>query len=662
MFVSLLSSSVAVKGRIFRLMSILSTISTPADVKRLDYPELKQLAQEIRDFLVAKVSATGGHLGPNLGVVELTIAIHRIFNSPHDPIIFDTSHQSYVHKILTGRADQFDTLRQKDGLSGYTNRAESEHDWTESSHASAALSYADGLAKAFQLTGESDRTIIAVVGDGALTGGMCWEALNNIAACHDRKVVIIVNDNGRSYSPTIGGLAENLANLRIHNRYDQVMEQGKATLKSLGWVGERTFEALHAFKEGVKSSVIPTEMFSDLGLKYVGPVNGHHQKALDAAMAYARDHDGPLLVHVVTEKGRGYAPAENDVAELMHSTGQINPETGLPLQVKKPDWTGVFSEELLAAARSRDDIVAITAAMPGPTGLTPFQEEFPRRFFDVGIAEQHAITSAAGLALGGMHPVVAVYATFLNRAFDQLLMDVGLLKLPVTVILDRAGVTGSDGASHNGVWDYAITGMVPGIHVAAPRDGDQLKALFHEAIAMDTPTVVRFPKGTLPPVIPAVETLDDGVDIIRYTDASADEDNVPVVLIVAIGAFIGQALAVADALSEAGVAVTVVDPRWVVPVAPTLVTLADAHDLVITIEDGIITGGIGSMIAAAMSDAGVNTPIRHLAFPQIFPHHATRDELLAEVGLDNAGCVQSAVAWVDELFPPAAGDEEQPEQ
>lgn len=641
-------------------MSILSLISNPADVKRLDFDELEQLAQEIRDFLVTKVSATGGHLGPNLGVVELTIAIHRIFNSPHDPIIFDTSHQSYVHKILTGRADQFDSLRQKDGLSGYTCRAESEHDWTESSHASAALSYADGLAKAFQIKGESDRTVIAVVGDGALTGGMCWEALNNIATGHDRKVVIIVNDNGRSYSPTIGGFAENLANLRMHSRYDRVMEQGKTTLKSLGWVGERTFEALHAFKEGVKSTVIPTEMFSELGLKYVGPVNGHDQKVLDAAMTYARDHDESVIIHVVTEKGRGYAPAENDLAELMHSTGQINPETGLPLQVKKPDWTGVFSEELLAAARQRDDIVAITAAMPGPTGLTPFEAEFPERFFDVGIAEQHAMTSAAGLALGGMHPVVAVYATFLNRAFDQLLMDVGLLKLPVTVVLDRAGVTGSDGASHNGVWDYAITSVVPGIRVAAPRDGQQLKMLFHEALTIDGPTVVRFPKGKLPPVIEAVETLEDGVDIIRYTDASADEENVPVVLVIAVGAFISQALAVADALSAAGVAVTVVDPRWVAPVAPSIVTLAEAHDFVITIEDGVVKGGIGSMIAEAMSAAGVHTPIRHLAFPQVFPPHASREELLADVGLDEASCVQSALGWVDALFPPAAVVGEEP--
>ncbi|MDO5099162.1 MAG: 1-deoxy-D-xylulose-5-phosphate synthase [Corynebacterium sp.] len=631
-------------------MGILSTISTPADLKALPFDMLEQLAQEVRDFLVEKVSATGGHLGPNLGVVELTIALHRVFDSPRDPIIFDTSHQSYVHKILTGRADQFDTLRQKGGLSGYTCRAESEHDWTESSHASAALSYADGLAKAFEIKGETDRTVIAVVGDGALTGGMCWEALNNIAASKNRKVVIVVNDNGRSYSPTIGGFAENLANLRMRTGYDKVMEHGKTTLKSLGWVGERTFEALHAFKEGVKSTVIPTEMFSDLGMKYIGPVNGHHQRALESAMSYARDFDGPIIVHVVTEKGRGYAPAENDTEELMHSTGQINPETGLPLKLSNPDWTSIFSRELVEAGRNRDDIVAITAAMAGPTGLAEFQKHFPHRFFDVGIAEQHALTSAAGLALGGLHPVVAVYATFLNRAFDQLLMDVALLGQPVTVVLDRAGVTGSDGASHNGVWDFAITSVIPGIRVAAPRDGEQLAELFHEAIAIDGPTVVRFPKGELPPTIPALDTLSDGVEILHYTDSPLGE-SAPAVLVVAVGAMSQQGLAVARALEIDGLSVTVVDPRWVVPVAPSIVALAAEHDLVVTIEDGVIHGGIGAMISEALSSSIVDTPVRHLAFPEIFPLHASRSELLAEVGLDETGCISAVREWVDQLFP-----------
>lgn len=628
-------------------MSILSTISTPADVKRLTFDELDLLAAEIREFLVTKVSATGGHLGPNLGVVELSIAIHRIFTSPQDPIIFDTSHQSYVHKILTGRAEGFDTLRQKDGLSGYTCRAESPHDWTESSHASAALSYADGLAKAFEITGETDRTVVAVVGDGALTGGMCWEALNNIAASDNRKVVVIVNDNGRSYSPTIGGFAQNLAHLRMHTKYDKVMEQGKSTLKSLGWVGERTFEALHAFKEGVKSTVIPTEMFSELGIKYVGPVNGHHQKALESALQYAREFDGPIIVHVVTEKGRGYAPAENDTAELMHSTGQINPETGLPLKDSKPGWTSVFSTELVEAGKERKDIVAITAAMAGPTGLSAFEQEFPERFFDVGIAEQHALTSAAGLALGGLHPVVAVYATFLNRAFDQLLMDVALLKLPVTIVLDRAGVTGSDGASHNGVWDFAITGVVPGIKVAAPRDGIQLAELFREALAITGPTVVRFPKGELPEPISALHGYDDGVEVVFQSSGST---TTPSVLIVAVGSMVPQGLAVAEALRGTGVGVTVLDPRWVIPVPESVVSLAAEHDLVVSIEDGIIHGGVGAMISAALSAAAIDTPIRHLAFPEVFPEHASRDELLEEVGLSPQRCIATVSGWVNQLF------------
>lgn len=638
-------------------MSILNRIQSPADVKALSLEEQEQLAGEIREFLVEKVSATGGHLGPNLGVVELTLAIHTVFDSPQDPIIFDTSHQSYVHKILTGRAAGFDNLRQKDGLSGYTSRTESVHDWTESSHASAALSYADGLAKAFQIKGEIDRQAVVVVGDGALTGGMCWEALNNIAAGKDRNVVIIVNDNGRSYSPTIGGFADNLAELRMQPFYDRVMEHGKTTLKSLGWVGERTFEALHAFKEGVKSTVIPTEMFPELGMKYVGPVNGHNLKALEAALRYARDYHGPIIVHAVTEKGRGYAPAENDVAELMHSTGIIDPKTGEPVGAKSPGWTSLFSKELVRLGGERDDIVAITAAMAGPTGLKAFGDAYPERFFDVGIAEQHALTSAAGLALGGMHPVVALYSTFLNRAFDQLLMDVALLNLPVTLVLDRAGVTGSDGASHNGVWDMAITGIIPGVKVAAPRDGAQLVELFREAVEHHSPTVVRFPKGNLPEEVSAQERLSDGVDIIFYADTSEvgePEDEAvsesPSVLVVACGPMVQPVMEVSEDLRQAGLNITVVDPRWVMPIAPSLVALADDHDLVVTVEDGVVHGGVGSMLGEALNAAGVDTPLRNLAFPEIFPLHATRTELLAEVGLDAESIRLAIETWAKELF------------
>lgn len=630
-------------------MSVLERISTPEDLRALRPEEVEALAQEIRDFLVEKVSATGGHLGPNLGVVELTLGLHRVFQSPEDPIIFDTSHQSYVHKILTGRKEGFDQLRQKDGLSGYTSRDESEHDWTESSHASAALSYADGLAKAFELRGEKHRKVVAVVGDGALTGGMCWEALNNIAGGNKRNVVIVVNDNGRSYSPTIGGFAANLAQLRTVPFYDKVMEQGKSTLKSLGWFGERTFEALHAFKEGVKSTVLPTEMFPELGMKYIGPVNGHNVEAVEHALSYARDYEGPLIVHMVTEKGRGYAPAENDVAELMHSTGVINPKTGEPVGTKSPGWTSVFSKALVAAGERRDDVVAITAAMAGPTGLSAFGDRFPDRFFDVGIAEQHALTSAAGLALGGMHPVVAIYSTFLNRAFDQLLMDVGLLNQPVTIVLDRAGVTGSDGASHNGVWDFAITSVVPGIHVAAPRDGQQLKELFDASLDIEGPSVVRFPKGNLPEVIEPVHQLEDGVDVLAYLDADSDEDT-PSVLMVAIGAMASSAMEAAEQLQAEGLNVTVVDPRWVIPVAPSLTALADDHDLVVTIEDGVINGGIGSAINATLNAAEVDTPVRNIAFPEVFPLHQSRSELLEAVQMDAEGIRAQTLEWAQHLF------------
>lgn len=637
-------------------MRLLDTVASPADLKRLSLEELVQLAEEIRHLLIEKVSATGGHLGPNLGVVELTIALHSVFDSPADPIIFDTSHQSYVHKILTGRAGQFDTLRQKGGLSGYTSRAESEHDWTESSHASAALSYADGLAKAKQLRGEGDDHVVAVVGDGALTGGMCWEALNNIAT-GDRNVVIVVNDNGRSYAPTIGGFAKNLtrlrdqfAQIRIQPGYDEVMESGKKTLKSMGWVGERTFEALHAIKAGVRYQVVPNEMFSELGMKYVGPLDGHDIKALVNAFTYASQYSGPLIIHVATEKGHGFAPAVNNEADQMHSTGAIDPVTGEALAKTPPGWTSIFTEELLKAGYERPDIVAITAAMAGPTGLAPFAEQFPKRFFDVGIAEQHAVASAAGLALGGMHPVVAVYSTFLNRAFDQLLMDVGLLHQPVTLVLDRAGVTGSDGASHNGVWDMAIASIVPGIRIAAPRDPERLREEFREAIAVDNgPTVVRFPKGSVAEDIPAVERLAGGVDVLYRPDPGDAGDDRLEVLLLAVGAFADFALQAAREVAPEGIGVTVIDPRWVIPVSPAVIELAAAADMVAVYEDGVVRGGIGAAVAEALSVAGVDVPVRHLAFPDAFPQHASRGELLAEYGLDAVSAAQQLRVWAGEL-------------
>ncbi|MFI7665308.1 1-deoxy-D-xylulose-5-phosphate synthase [Nocardia sp. NPDC049526] len=630
-------------------MGVLSRVDTPEDLRRLTVAELGELAEEIREFLVQKVAVTGGHLGPNLGVVELTIALHRIFDSPADPLIFDTGHQAYVHKILTGRKDQFDTLRKQGGLSGYPSRSESAHDWVESSHASASLSYADGLAKAFALTGQN-RHVVAVVGDGALTGGMCWEALNNIAAAPDRPVVVVVNDNGRSYAPTIGGLADRLTALRTQPAYEHALDAGKRILKSIPRVGESAYSMVHAVKAGIKDAVSPQELFSDLGLKYVGPVDGHDTVALEAALRRAKDFGGPVVVHVVTQKGRGYSHAENHVADQMHACDPIDPLTGRPLGGPKAlGWTSVFSQELIAHAEKRDDIVAITAAMPGPTGLAAFGERFPERMFDVGIAEQHAMASAAGLALGGMHPVVAIYSTFLNRAFDQLLMDVALLKQPVTVVLDRAGITGPDGASHNGMWDLSVLGIIPGMRVAAPRDAATLREELAEALAVsDGPTAIRFPKGSVAEDISAVERL-DGVDVLRLPEreggsARAQRGDV---LLVAVGPFASTAVAVADLLEPEGISVTVIDPRWVLPVSDTVVKLAENYRLVVTLEDGGLHGGIGSTVSARLRGAGLDVPTRDLGVPQHFLDHASRNEVHEELGLTATDIARRISGWLD---------------
>jgi len=613
--------------------------------------ELTELAGEIREFLVEKVAATGGHLGPNLGVVELTIALHRVFDSPRDPILFDTGHQAYVHKILTGRRDEFDSLRQKGGLSGYPCRAESEHDWIESSHASAALSYADGLAKAYSLSGQSDRTVVAVVGDGALTGGMCWEALNNIAAGQNRSMVIVVNDNGRSYAPTIGGLAEHLAALRLKPGYEKVLDNSRRIVKRIPWIGSAAYSVLHGMKAGVKDAVSPQVLFTDLGIKYLGPVDGHDEQAMESALRRAKAYGGPVLVHAVTRKGAGYAPAENHLADQMHATGVMDPRTGRAKSASAPDWTSVFSDELIALGEKREDVVAITAAMPGPTGLAKFGERFPDRTFDVGIAEQHAVTSAAGLALGGMHPVVAVYSTFLNRAFDQLLMDVALLRQPVTVVLDRAGVTGSDGASHNGMWDLSLLGIVPSIRVAAPRDGATLREELGEALDVsDGPTVLRFPKGSVGEDIPAIERLDGTVDVLRMPPSRRGD-----VLIVAVGAFAGLALDVADRLSKQGIDAAVVDPRWVFPVPDAVVDLARGFRIVVTVEDSGLHGGVGSAVSAALRRNHVDVPTRDLGVPQKFLDHASRNEIHAELGLTAQDVARQVTGWV-------AGLDSQPEE
>ncbi|MQA83611.1 MAG: 1-deoxy-D-xylulose-5-phosphate synthase [Streptosporangiales bacterium] len=621
-------------------MTLLESIRDPRDLKRLDVSELPQLAAEIRDFLVGSVSRTGGHLGPNLGAVELTVALHRVFDSPRDRILFDTGHQAYVHKMLTGRQDGFDALRKKGGLSGYPSQMESEHDIIENSHASTSLSYADGLAKAFQLRGESDRAVVVVVGDGALTGGMAWEALNNIAAAKDRPVIIVVNDNGRSYAPTAGGLAEHLAALRVSQSYEQVLDLVKSALTRTPLVGSPLYETLHGIKKGLKDIIQPQALFEDLGLKYLGPVDGHDEQAVEWALQRARNFGGPVLVHCITRKGFGYAPAENDEKDCLHSpSSAFDPATGKPLASSGTGWTKVFSEELIAIGAERPDIVGITAAMPHDTGLAAFQAAYPDRVFDVGIAEQHAVTSAAGLALGGMHPVVAVYATFLNRAFDQVLMDVALHRLPVTFVLDRAGVTGPDGPSHHGMWDLSILQVVPGLRIATPRDGDRLRELLREAVDVtDGPTVIRFPRGAVGDDVPAVGTLGP-MDVLRR---EGNED----VLLVGVGPMSATCVQVADRLVDQGIGVTVVDPRWVKPVDTALVSAARGHRLVAVVEDGGRVGGVGSAVAQALRDADVDTPVRTCGLPQRFLDHAKRDEILVDVGLTSQDLARDIVEAV----------------
>jgi 1-deoxy-D-xylulose-5-phosphate synthase len=627
--------------------TLLAKVNSPGDLRRLDPAQLPQLATEIRDFLVAKVSRTGGHLGPNLGAVELTLAVHRVFESPHDRVLWDTGHQAYVHKILTGRQAGFDRLRQRGGLSGYPSQAESEHDVIENSHASTALSYADGLAKAFALRGER-RHVVAVVGDGALTGGMCWEALNNIAAAKDRPVVIVVNDNGRSYSPTIGGLAEHLGSLRLRPGYEKVLEMIKETLPRTPLVGGPLYEALHGIKKGIKDVLAPQGLFEDLGLKYVGPVDGHDMAALESALRRARDFGGPVIVHCVTHKGLGYEPAEKDEEDNLHSPGAFDLATGRPLSAAARSWTGVFADELVSIGAERPDIVAITAAMLYPTGLSAFAKAYPERTFDVGIAEQHAVTSAAGLALGGLHPVVAIYATFLNRAFDQLLLDVAMHRLPVTLVLDRAGITGNDGPSHNGMWDLAILGVVPGLRMAAPRDESTLRAELREAVAVDDgPTVLRFPKTPLPPEVPAVRRA-GGVDVL------AEPADAPDVLLVSVGAMAGTALDVAERIAAEGVGATVADPRWVLPLDPALVGLAARHRLVVTLEDGVRSGGVGSRVSQLLRDAGVDLPVRDVGIPPTFLEHGAVAQVKADVGLTAQDIARRVVEWVSGLDTPMA--------
>jgi 1-deoxy-D-xylulose-5-phosphate synthase len=622
---------------------MLSEIKSPADLKGLSAAQLDQLSGEIRSFLIEQVSKSGGHLGPNLGVVELTIAIHRIFQSPKDVVVFDTGHQSYVHKLLTGRIAGFEKLRQRGGVAGYPNRSESEHDVVENSHASTALSWSDGIAKGFALTNQHDRTVICVVGDGALTGGMSWEALNNIAANKDEKLVIVVNDNERSYSPTIGGLATYLSTLRTTRGYEKFLDWGKGVLEKTPVVGQPIYETLHGMKKGIKDIVAPQGMFEDLGIKYFGPVDGHDISAIERALLSAKDFGGPVLVHVITEKGRGHAPAINDEAEKFHAVGVVDAETGQPLSKASQSWTTVFSDELVKIGAKRSDVVAITAAMMGPTGLDKFEKAYPDRTFDVGIAEQHATTAAAGMAYAGLHPVVAVYSTFLNRAFDQLLLDVALHKAGVTFVLDRAGVTGDDGPSHNGIWDLALTGIVPTLHVAAPRDGERVRETLREALDIsDAPTLIRFPKGAINPDIPAFERR-DGIDVL-YRGESVD------ILLVSIGAFAQVAVDAAAQAYREGVGVTVIDPRWVKPLPKSLVTMAQRYKRVVVIEDGIKHGGIASTISELFRESGLNVPVHSIGVPLAFLEHAKRAQILEDLGITVQNITRSLVAWSSDEF------------
>jgi 1-deoxy-D-xylulose-5-phosphate synthase len=617
---------------------VIESIKSPEDIKGLSQEELISLAQEIRTFLIEKVSKSGGHLGPNLGVVELTMAIHRIFDSPRDVILFDTGHQSYVHKIVTGRASEFDRLRQRGGIAGYPNRSESEHDVIENSHASTALSWGDGISRGFSITGQSDRSVVVVVGDGALTGGMSWEALNNIASAKDRNLVLVVNDNERSYSPTIGGVATYLSTLRVTQGYERFLDWGKEVLHKTPVVGAPIYETLHGVKKGIKDIVAPQGMFEDLGLKYMGPIDGHDFLALEKALTQAKQFGEPVLVHVITEKGRGHQPAIADEAEKFHAVGVVDPTTGVPVSKSARSWTQVFSEELVEIGAEREDIVAITAAMLGPTGLDKFAAAYPTRTIDVGIAEQHAVTSAAGMAFAGLHPVVAVYSTFLNRAFDQLLLDVALHKAGVTFVLDRAGVTGDDGPSHHGIWDMALTGIVPTLHLAAPRDSARLKEVLREAVAIsDAPTVIRFPKGAVSADIPAFERR-DGIDVL-YRGESAD------VLLISVGAMATISVEAASQAYREGVGVTVIDPRWVKPLPQSLITMADRYKSVVVVEDGIAHGGIASALSEMFRKAGLDTPIHSIGVPLAFIEHSKRSEILSDLGMTAQNISREIVEW-----------------
>ncbi len=608
-------------------------------LREMSPAQLKDLAADIRVFLIDKVSKTGGHLGPNLGVVEVSIAVHRVFDSPKDIVLFDTGHQSYVHKILTGRADQFDLLRQRNGISGYPNRRESEHDVIENSHASTALSWADGISRGFSLSGQSNRHVVAIVGDGALTGGMSWEALNNLSPESERNLVIVVNDNERSYSPTIGGLATYLTTLRASKEYERILGRGKRMLHNTPVVGKYNYGTLHGIKKGIKDMVAPQGMFEDLGFKYLGPIDGHDIAAMEKTLQMAKEFGAPVIVHAITEKGRGFMPAIEDMAEKFHAVGIVDPVTGKPLKASAPSWTNVFSEEITQIGGENSKIVAITAAMLGPTGLDKFAQSFPERTIDVGIAEQHAVTSAAGLAYAGMHPVIAIYSTFLNRAFDQLLLDVALHNAGVTFVLDRAGITGDDGPSHHGIWDLALTGIVPNMHVGAPRDGVRLKEILRACVEIsNAPSMLRFPKGAVPADISALERI-EGIDVLHRGQS-------PQLLIISIGSMAGLAIEVAQLAKSQSIEVTVVDPLWVKPIPNCLLKMCAGYSTVVVMEDGIKHAGIASTISEALRDSGSNCSLHSIGVPLEFIEHSKRAEILNDIEITPEAIVRQISGWI----------------
>ena len=613
---------------------MLESINAPSDLRGRTPQELRQLAAEIREFLIKAVAATGGHLGPNLGVVELTIALHRAFNSPTDQIIWDTGHQAYVHKLLTGRQAGFATLRKKGGLSGYPSRAESPHDVIENSHASTALGYALGLAEA-RARGHGTGRVVAVVGDGSLTGGVALEALNVIG--HRKPdLLVILNDNGRSYQPTVGGLARHLA-LRLNPQYETLKKGVEHTLGRLPRVGDTAVEVAKRLKESAKALVTERVVFEDLGWHYAGPVDGHDLVALEHALEQAKRLSGPVMLHVITQKGRGYPPAEQDEEDNLHALGAFDPATGKPhpRQGDEVTFTDVFGQALLEEARRHPELVAISAAMLSPTKLTIMQREFPDRVYDVGIAEQLAVTMAAGMALQGLRPVCAIYSTFLQRAFDQVIMDVALHRLPVVFAIDRSGITGDDGPSHHGVFDVSYLRQIPNLVIASPRDGTELRRALATALSYtEGPFAIRFPKATTPAVdftVPARK-----VKLGTWDVRSKGSD----VLLLGLGKLMTACEEAARELRREGISVTLVDPRWVKPLDPRLAPVAAAHRLVVTVEDNVLAGGFGAAVAEVLADEEVRVPLLRLGLPDRFLPHAKRDQLLAELGLDTVGIAE----------------------